>query len=335
MKVSELAELIGCEIEGGNPNSDILGMSPLDEIKDGSLVFLEKTKDAEMLKRGRPAAIICSKAAKVEAGGAALLRADNPRVAFVRAMRQIYKPEEFEPEIHATAVVEDGAVVAPTAYVGANCFVGAGSMVGDRAIMRPGSHVGRNSTIGEGCLLHPNSTVLDRVELGKRVILHSGSVVGSDGFGYVQDEGVHMKVPQVGKVIIGDDVEIGANSAVDRATLGATVIGRGTKIDNQVQIGHNVKIGEYCLICGSVGISGSCEIGNGVVLAGQVGVSDHVKIGDRAILGGKTGVSDDIPPGVLYSGFPARPHRRTMKIFSALDKLPEIVEKVERMKEEE
>lgn len=329
---AELAEKIGAALVGDG-GVKIFGIRRPEDAEAGAVVYAEKPKDILKLEGRKFSAVICSKAARVP-GAPALLRCDNPKAGFAAAMRFFYPPETFEGGVHPSAVIEDGAVVYPSASVGANCFVGAGSLLEAGAALRPNCYVGRNVKIGENCVLYPNVTVLDRCELGKRVILHSGVVIGADGFGYVREEGMHVKVPQVGNVALEDDVEIGANSAVDRATLGTTRVGRGTKIDNLVQVGHNVTIGNDCVICGSVGISGSVEIGDNVVMGGQVGVSDHVKIGGGCILGGRTAVLEDIPDKSFYSGFPARPHRRTMKIFSALDKLPDLLPEIERLIEE-
>ena len=327
----ELAERIGAVVEG-DAGVELYVIRRPEDAGVGALVYIEGPREAAKLEGRRFSAAIVSRTARVE-GAPALLRCENPKAAFAAALRIFYPPEVFEGGVHPTAVVEPGAVVYRTAAVGANCYVGAGALV-EGAVVWPNCYIGRNVKIGEKCVLHPGVAVLDRCELGKRVILHSGVVIGADGFGYVREEGMHIKVPQVGNVVLEDDVEIGANSAVDRATLGTTRVGRGTKIDNLVQVGHNVTIGSDCVICGSVGISGSVEIGDGVIMGGQVGVSDHVRIGDGCILGGRTAVIENVPARSFYSGFPARPHRRTMKIFSALDKLPDLLPAIERLLEE-
>jgi UDP-3-O-[3-hydroxymyristoyl] glucosamine N-acyltransferase len=183
-------------------------------------------------------------------------------------------------------------------------------------------------TVGDDSFIHPNVTVRERVKIGRKVIVHSGTVIGSDGFGYVQEKGGHYKIPQVGGVIIGDDVEIGANVCIDRATSGNTIIGSGTKIDNLVQVAHNVKIGRNCIIVAQVGISGSVDIGDGVILAGQVGIKDHVKIGPGAVVAAQAGVSGDIPGGRIYSGTPAIPHGTSLRALNLYSKLPEYVKRI-------
>lgn len=333
MTIKELAERIGGEVEG-DAGREALGVCSLDEIRDGCVVFIEKQKDDGGLLAGKDlSAVICSKTAQIE--GQTLIRCANPKMAFALALGVFHPPHKPAPGVHPTAVVEEGAEVDPAASVGPNCFVGAGAKIGAGAVLRANVVVGPRAVVGKDCLLHPNVTVLDECVLGDRVILHSGVVIGADGFGFVEEGGRRTKVPQVGRVIVEDDVEIGANSAVDRATMGETRIGRGTKIDNLVQVGHNVHIGEDCVLCGEVGISGSCRIGSRVILGGQAGVSDHIKIGDNVLIGGKTGVIADIPSGVFYSGFPARPHRENMKMHALLKKLPEIISRLEQFIGEE
>ncbi|MFA6448416.1 MAG: UDP-3-O-(3-hydroxymyristoyl)glucosamine N-acyltransferase [bacterium] len=326
--VNELAVRIGGEVEGDGAR-EVHGICALSEIQESCVTYLEKQRDEGMLEGAKPAAVICSRAVAIK--GQTLIRAANPKLAFALALEMLYPPRKYAAGAHPSAVIESGAVVDSTASIGPNCYVGEGAHIGANAVLCANVVVVAGAAIGADCVLKPNVTVLESCELGERVILHSGVVIGADGFGYVQDQGINRKVPQVGRVVIEDDVEIGANSAVDRATLGATRIGRGTKIDNLVQVGHNVRIGEDCILCGSAGISGSCELGDRVVLGGQAGVSDHIKIGSGVMIGGKTGVIADIPAGAFYSGFPARPHRENMKMMSALKKLPDILEKLEEL----
>ena len=200
--------------------------------------------------------------------------------------------------------------------------------IGDRVTIYPGAWIGKGTTIGDDAVIYSNVNIRENLQIGNRVIIHAGATIGSDGFGYVTDEGIHRKIPQVGGVIIGDDVEIGANSTIDRATLGNTVIKRGTKIDNLVHVAHNVTIGEHCFLIAQVGIAGSCTLGNYVVLAGQVGLADHIRIGDRAMVSAQSGVIKDIEPGQVMGGYYAMPQREWLKVQALIPKLPELKKKV-------
>jgi UDP-3-O-[3-hydroxymyristoyl] glucosamine N-acyltransferase len=206
-----------------------------------------------------------------------------------------------------------------------------GAVVGARTVLSAGVFVGRQAVIGEECYLHPNATVLERCRIGSRCILQAGAVIGSDGFGYVWDGQRHLKIPQLGIVRIEDDVEVGANTAIDRATLGETVIGRGTRIDNLVQIGHNVVVGEHSILCGQAGIAGSARLGRRVTLAGQVGVNDHVTIGDGSIATGQAGVTGNLAAGGIYSGMPAAPHREFLRRTALIARLPELARRVDEI----
>ncbi|HOO55759.1 MAG TPA: UDP-3-O-(3-hydroxymyristoyl)glucosamine N-acyltransferase [bacterium] len=331
IELGEFAEKISGALEG-DPGVQVHSVCSLDDIKEGCVVYIEKERDSVLLESRKPAAVICDEKTIIE--GQNIIRTENPKLAFAKALEIFFPPEPVVAGIHESAVVAADAVVDPGAQVGPNCTVDSGAVIGSGTILRANVFVGKNAVVGSDCVLNPNVSVLDACEIGDRVILHSGVVIGADGFGYVLDGGKHRKVPQTGKVIIGPDVEIGANSTVDRATLGETVVGGGTKIDNLVQVGHNDRIGRNCILCGCVGLSGSCELGDGVVLAGQVGVSDHVKIGSGAIVGGKAGVISDIPEGKFYSGFPARPHRETIKTYSFLKKIPELMERLEAIEKQ-
>jgi len=333
MKITlgQLAGKIQAELRG-DPDAEVTGMSGLEDIRPGRIVFLEKKRDAALLQGKSPAAVICSPSSGLQ--GFNLLVCEQPRLAFIKALRIFFTETRPVPGAHPSASVHPEARVDPAASVGACAVVERGAAVGPGTLVGPCAFVGENAVIGADCTLHPQSAVLRGCRLGDRVVLHSGAVIGADGFGYMPQGAEHIKIPQTGIVVIEDDVEIGANSAVDRATIGETRIGGGTKIDNLVQVGHNCKIGKGVILCGHVGISGSCEIGDNAVLAGQAGVSDHIKIGPRAILGGRAGVISEIPEGKFYSGMPARPHRETMKLYSALNRLPQLEEELQKLREE-
>jgi UDP-3-O-[3-hydroxymyristoyl] glucosamine N-acyltransferase len=224
----------------------------------------------------------------------------------------------------AGAYVDESADVADSASIMANAFVAPGAKVGGNSVVYPGSYIGHGSSVGDDCTIYPNVTIRDGVSVGNRVTIHPGSVIGGDGFGYATDKGVHHKIPQVGGVVIGDDVEIGANSTIDRGALDDTVIKRGTKIDNLVMIAHNVKVGEDCLLVAQVGISGSSELGHHVVIGGQAGVVGHIKVGDYAQIAGKSGVSKNLTGGKNYAGVPVMPHKDWLKSMVLVSKLPEM-----------
>jgi UDP-3-O-[3-hydroxymyristoyl] glucosamine N-acyltransferase len=221
--------------------------------------------------------------------------------------------------------MEDDVSIHPHACINSN------AVLGSRVTVSSGVFIGEGVSIGDDSFIYPNVTIRENVTIGKKVIVHSGTVIGSDGYGYVPEKGRHYKIPQIGSVIIEDEVEIGANVCIDRGTVGNTIIGWGTKIDNLVQIGHNVKIGKSCIIVSQVGISGSVEIGDGVILAGQVGIRDHIKVGNKAIVGAQSGIGSDIPEGQVYSGSPAIPHKTWLRAQSIYSKLPEYVRRLQEM----
>jgi len=224
--------------------------------------------------------------------------------------------------------VAASAQIDPTAHIGPHCVVGERVKIGVRSVLQAGNFIGDDSNLGEETNLFPNVTVYPRTEIGGRVRIHANTVVGSDGFGYVQDGGVHRKVPQIGNVVIGDDVEIGAGVTIDRGALGSTVIGKGTKIDNLVQIAHNVEIGEGSIIVAQVGISGSTKLGKYVILAGQVGLAGHLKIGNQVTVAAKSGVMTDIPDGEKWLGIPAQPDKKTKRQLIAIQHLPDLLRRV-------
>jgi UDP-3-O-[3-hydroxymyristoyl] glucosamine N-acyltransferase len=257
-----------------------------------------------------------------------LIRVPNARVGFAKALELFFPEATFAPGVHPTAIVAPSAQVDPAAHVGPYCVVGENVRIGARSILQGGNHIGPQCHLGDDVNLFPNVTVYARSEIGNRVRIHTGTVVGSDGFGYVQDNGVHRKVPQIGNVIIRDDVEIGSNVCIDRGALGPTIIGKGTKIDNLVQIAHNVSIGEHCLVISQVGIAGSTKIGNYVIIAGQAGLAGHLKIGNRVTVVAQAGVMNNIPDGEKWMGAPAQPDRQAKRQMIAMTHLPDLLKRV-------
>jgi UDP-3-O-[3-hydroxymyristoyl] glucosamine N-acyltransferase len=257
-----------------------------------------------------------------------LIRVPNARVAFAKVLPLFFPEPTFPPGIHATAIVDGSARVDATAHIGPYCVVGAGVRIGPRSALQGSNHIGAGCRLGEEVNLFPNVTLYPGTEIGNRVRIHSGAVLGSDGFGYVPDGGTHRKVPQIGNVIIRDEVEIGANVTIDRGALGPTIIGCGTKIDNLVQIGHNVTVGENCLIIAQAGVAGSSKLGNYVILAGQVGIAGHLKIGNNVSVGAQSGVMHNIPDGEKWIWTPAQSDRQAKRQMIALQQLPELLRRV-------
>jgi len=253
---------------------------------------------------------------------------DNPRIAFAKALAIFFPEPKFAAGIHPTASVAKSAQVDPTAHIGPHCTVGERVKIGANAVLQAGNFIGDDAVIGDETNLFPNVTIYPRTQIGKRVRIHAGAVIGSDGFGYVFDSGFHRKVPQVGNVVVGDDVEIGSNTSVDRGALGSTVIGKGTKIDNLVQVGHNVELGDHCILCAQVGIAGSAKLGKYTVLAGQVGIAGHLKIGNQVTIGSKSGVMHNIPDGEKWLGIPAQPDKQAKRIMIAMQRLPDLFKKI-------
>ena len=300
--------------------------APADRAQAGDLTFAENEKHLAAAEQSAASAIIVD--GKFSSSRKTLIRVANARIAFAKALSVFFPEPKFAPGIHSSAVIAASAQVDPTAHIGPHCAVGERARVGARSVLQGGNHIGEDCKLGDDVNLFPNVTLYPRTELGARVRIHAGSVIGSDGFGYVLDAGAHRKVPQVGNVIVGDDVEIGANVTIDRGALGPTVIGKGTKIDNLVQIAHNVQIGEHCLVIAQVGIAGSTKLGNYVVLAGQVGLSDHLKIGNQVNIGAQSGVMHDIPDGQKWFGYPAQPDREAKRQIVALRQLPDLLKRL-------
>ena len=322
---AEIAEQVQGEVIG-NSAVVLKGFAPAETAQAGDLTFAENEEYLTHAQKSAASAVIVSGKANVP--DKVLILVKNTRVAFAKALTLFFPDPVFPAGVHPTAVIAPAAYVDPSAHIGPNCVIGARTKIGPRAALIAGVCVAQDCTLAEGVVLFPNVTIYSGSQLGQRVRIHSGTVIGSDGFGYVFDTGAHRKVPQVGNVIIGVEVEIGANVTIDRGALGATVIGRGTKIDNLVQIGHNVQVGEHCLIVAQVGIAGSCKLGNYVVLAGQVGIAGHLKIGDKAVLGAQSGVLRDVPAGEKWMGTFAQPDKDYKRQYVAMRELPGLLRRV-------
>ena len=323
----ELAELIDGQIIG-DCDPDITGITGIDEAGPTDLTFAVPPH-LERAAQSQAAAVIVP--ATVETYAKPAIRVENPRVAFTRLLTLCNPPPAFERGIHPTAVVGSNLALADTAGIMAQVFIGDGVTIGDGTVIYPHTYIGDGSVIGKNCVIHPNVTLRERTILGDRVIVQSGAVLGGDGFGFVTVDGEHLKVPQVGNVVIEDDVEIGANAAIDRATTGSTIVKRGTKIDNFVHIAHNDVIGEHCLIAAQTGISGSVTVGNHVTLAGQTGTAGHIHIGENSVFIGRAGITKDTPANYFGAGVPARPHQEWVKELVALHKLPAALKKIREL----
>ncbi|HEY7138779.1 MAG TPA: UDP-3-O-(3-hydroxymyristoyl)glucosamine N-acyltransferase [Methylomirabilota bacterium] len=323
--LGELARLVGGDLEG-DPSLEIRGFASLESAGPGDLSFVAADRHLAAARESAASALIAPPG--LDLAGRPAIRVAQPYAAIAAVVRVFFPEPDVPPGVHPTAHVADSARVAAGATVGAFAVVDARSVVEDRAVLHAHVFVGPDCRVGEESVLHPHVVLRQRVALGRRVIVHPGSVLGADGFGYVFDGQAHRKIPQVGRVVVEDDVEIGANVTVDRATLGETVIGRGTKIDNLVQIGHNTVVGADAIIVAQVGIAGSCRIGRGVVLAGQVGIADHVTVGDGARIGSQAGVHRDVPAGAGMIGTPAIAGEAGLRSLAAIGRLPDLLREV-------
>ncbi len=325
LTTGDIAAHLGGQVLG-DTSLVLTGFAQADKAKAGDLTFAENDTYLQRAEQSAASAILVD--GNVKPGPKTLIRVPSARIAFARVLPLFFPEPSFPPGVHSSAVVAASAEVDPTASIGPFCAIGERVKIGARCVLHGGNHIGAGAVIGDDTQLFPNVVVYPRTQIGQRVRLHAGCVIGSDGFGYVFDNGVHRKVPQVGQVIIHDDVELGANVTVDCGALGPTIIGRGTKIDNLVQVAHNVTIGEHCLVIAQVGIAGSTKVGSYVTLAGQVGLAGHLKIGDRVVVGAQSGVMHDIPDGEHWLGAPAQTDRKAKRIILAMQQLPELLRRV-------
>ncbi|MBW3571722.1 MAG: UDP-3-O-(3-hydroxymyristoyl)glucosamine N-acyltransferase [Gemmatimonadetes bacterium] len=332
LTIAEVARIVGGEVERGDPQRTVHGVAPLDEAGPRELSFVAEARYYAYIHASRAAAVLVARGAAIQLpDGMAAVRVDDPRRALARVLDALYPPPAAAPGVHATAVLGPGVAVDSTASVGAYAVVGEGTRIGARATVHPHVVIGRGCHVGEDVVIHPHATLYDDVTVGARSVVHSGARLGSDGFGFVPEGDGLKKVPQVGGCRIAEDVEIGANSTIDRGSIGDTTVGRGTKIDNLVQIGHNCRIGSHVIIVSQVGISGSTRVGDGAVLGGQAGVQGHIEIGAGAKVGGQAGVTASVPAGATVSGYPARPHREAMRVQAAVFGLPKLVQRLKAL----
>lgn len=321
LSVGELADLLGARLEGDAARA-IRGVAPLGTAGAGELTFLERESLISRLERSSPGAVLVREDVELPESDAVILRVDRPEAAFAQAIRLIHPSADSRPRIHSTAVIEQGVTLGSDVSVGAHAVVETGASIGEGTQIGPGAFVAGDAVVGRDCRVGHGVSLLSAARLGDRVVVHEGARIGTDGFGLATTAGGAVKVPQIGCCLIGDDVEIGANCTVDRGALVDTEIGARTKLDNLVHVGHNVRIGEDCVIVAQVGIAGSTTIDADVTLGGQAGVAGHLTIGAGARIGGQAGVFGDVPAGATYSGYPARPHRESLRASAATFRLP-------------
>jgi UDP-3-O-[3-hydroxymyristoyl] glucosamine N-acyltransferase len=330
VKLRDIASLLNGEVIG-TPDADdveITGVSGIRSAQEGDITFLSAERYRQYLPECKASCVLVKEL--VKGLNIAQLRVSNPHLAFAQLLGHFYIRPQKPLGISENATVSDTATIGKDVSIFPFSYISDNVSIGNGTIICPYVFIGHNTTIGEGCVIYPNVVLRENVKIGNRVIVHSGSVIGSDGFGYVFEGGKHHKIPQVGGVIIEDDVEIGSNVSIDRATTENTIIGAGTKIDNLVQIGHNVIVGKNSIIVSQVGIGGSTEIGDYVTLAGQVGISDHVTIESGTMIGAQSGVMGHVAKGI-YSGSPIMPHREWLKTQAIIAKLPELYKKIKEL----
>jgi UDP-3-O-[3-hydroxymyristoyl] glucosamine N-acyltransferase len=335
MRLEEIAKRLACQLEG-DPSVEIQSVAGIAQASEGQLTFVSNPRYRQAIKTTLASAVIVSSDAVLERQPGlpplALLRSANPYLDFARAIELFYHPPRYAPGIHPTAVIAATARIGLNAHIGPYCFIDEEAVLGRDAVLHSFVTVYRGARVGDAFFAHAHAVVREGCRIGDRVVLQNGVVVGGDGFGFArQADGRWYKMLQAGITVLGDDVELQANSCVDRATIGQTHIRRGSKVDDLVLVGHGATVGEDTLLCGQVGLAGTTEIGNGCILGGQVGCSGHLKVGDGAMLTPQSGVPNDIPPGATYSGSPAVEHRHWLKNAALLNQLPDLVKTVRRL----
>ncbi len=330
----DIAQLVQGTLVGGNDTISITCLSPIDEILPGSLVFAEGESNIKLAECSDAAAILVNR--QTQSSIKPVIQVAHPFKAFIKLLNYFYPPKKAHPSIHPTAIIGEGVHLGEEVFIGPYVVIESGSSIGNHCVLKSHIHIGHDVHLGEHSIIHPHVTIYDNCHIGSRVIIHASTVIGSDGFGYTFVDGQHLKVPHVGHVIIEDNVEIGANTAVDRATLGATVLGQGTKIDNLVQVAHSVKLGKNNILCGFTGIAGSTTSGDNVIFAANVGVSDHVRIDNNVVLGARTGVPPHkhLKEGTIYLGNPARPKDLAIKHELGVNRIPLIRKNIKNLIEQ-
>lgn len=331
LTAAEAASLVSGTLLGDGAHS-ITGVAPLDRAGPGDCSFLASGRYLDSFHASRAGVVLLTEEHRAEPGGPATrIVVPDPHKALMRVVAALYPAASRPRGVDQTARIGAGVVLGADVYLGPGVVVGAGARLGDRVVVHAHCVIGEEAELGDDCTLHHGVTLYPHTVVGKRVILHAGVRLGVDGFGYVRTERGHERIPHVGRCVVGDDVEIGANSTVDRGSIDDTVIGRGTKLDNLVHVGHNVRIGERCLLMAQVGVAGSTRVEDDVILAGQVGLAGHLTVGSGARVGAQGGVIGDVEPGTTVWGTPARPHREVLRATNAMYRLARIVHELEAL----
>lgn len=338
MKLQEIAERLGCSLEGDG-DVEISGVAGIEYATPGQLTFVAKARYRQAISTTRASAALLTRNARVDRDAAlpplAVLRSADPQLDFARAIELFHQAPRYEPGIHPTAVISAKARIGAGAHIGPYCFVDDHVEIGRNAVLHSFVTIYREARIGDDFFAHAHVVVREGSRIGDRVILQNGVVIGADGFGFAKlPDGGWRKILQAGTVSIGDDVEVQANSCIDRATIGETKVGSGVKIDDLVLVGHNSSVGEKTVLCGQSGLAGTTTVGKRCILAGQVGCAGHLTVGDGAVITAQSGVPNDVPPGVLYSGYPAIDNKQWLLNMAALNHLPQLLKTVRRLEEQ-
>ncbi|ETX03111.1 MAG: hypothetical protein ETSY1_01240 [Candidatus Entotheonella factor] len=326
--LAELADLVAGEVVG-DAQTVIHGFAALEQAQPGELTFIADRKHTPLLAHSKAAAVVVRPEIEVDRPA---IYVDNPYVAFLTLLNHYFPPQHPVWGIDSKAVIASDVILGKDVNIGPYAVIEPGCRLGDRVVIYPGTYVGTDCVIGDDCVLYAHVSVYARIELGERVVIHSGAVIGADGFGfYPMTDGSYRKIPQVGRVVIGDDVEIGANTCLDRAMLGDTVIAAGVKLDNLIQIGHNTTVGAHSVVAAQTGLSGSVRVGQGVRMGGQVGIADHTTIGDGAAIGAQSGIGQDVEPGATVQGSPAISNTAFKRRYFYSLRLGELFQKVRQL----
>ncbi|HEY2460471.1 MAG TPA: UDP-3-O-(3-hydroxymyristoyl)glucosamine N-acyltransferase [Candidatus Acidoferrum sp.] len=332
MKLSEVAQKLDCRLEGSR-DAEIHGVCGIERAEAGQITFLANRRYFPLLKTTHASAVLLEDGIELHRDPSmppvAALRTRNPYLAFAHAIELFYQPPRYAPGVHPTAIVAKTARIGANAHIGPYCFVDEDAQIGNNAVLHSFVSIYKGAQIGDNFFAHAHSIVREFCRVGDRVILQNGAVIGGDGLGFAkQKDGTWYKMAQSGPAVLEDDVEVQSNACVDRATVGETRVGRGAKLDDLVLVGHASQVGPDAMLCGQVGLAGSTKVGTGCILAGQVGTAGHLSIGDGAVITAKSGIPNDVPPRVLYSGYPATENRQWLKTMAALNRLPDLQKRV-------